>query len=67
MLTLVAGGYIIFNLFIVFLASWLYLQGGRNLVKWISPSARRERKARAKHEEEKNNNSNVQQQQAVKA
>lgn len=36
--------YILFNFAVVFVCSWLYLQGGRKVVAALSPKARKERK-----------------------
>jgi ABC-type multidrug transport system permease subunit/ABC-type multidrug transport system ATPase subunit len=35
----------VFNIAVVFICSWLYLQGGRKLKRSVSPAARREKKA----------------------
>ena len=35
----------VFNIAVVFLCSWLYLQGGRKVMRSVSPAARKEKKA----------------------
>ena len=43
--------YILFNFAVVYLCSWLYLQGGREIKQFFSPKARKEKKARMKAQE----------------
>ena len=43
-----------FNIVVVFVCSWLYLQGGRSIKRTVSPSARREQKHRREQEQAAN-------------
>jgi ATP-binding cassette, subfamily G (WHITE), member 2, SNQ2 len=50
----VIGVYVIFNFAVVFICSWLYLQGGRKIRSFFSPTSRRNRKEmRKRHEGDK--------------
>lgn len=42
--------FVIFNIAVIFACSWLYLQGGRSLMKKFSPAARKEKKLRQQGE-----------------
>ncbi|KAJ9620280.1 ATP-binding cassette transporter snq2 [Taxawa tesnikishii (nom. ined.)] len=44
--------YIVFNFSVVFICSWLYLQGGRKIKRFFSPAARKEKKATKQRERE---------------
>ena len=37
-------GYLVFNFAVVFLCTWLYLQGGRGILQKLSPKARKQRR-----------------------
>lgn len=44
--------YVLFNFAVVFVASWLYLQGFRQIAAYLSPRARKEKKIRKAQENE---------------
>ncbi|OCL11732.1 hypothetical protein AOQ84DRAFT_386625 [Glonium stellatum] len=44
-------GYVIFNFAVVFVCSWLYLQGGRQIKSFFSPTARRSKKEMKKRQQ----------------
>ncbi|KAK4983719.1 ATP-binding cassette transporter snq2 [Elasticomyces elasticus] len=44
--------YIIFNFAVVFVCSWLYLQGAKDIKRFFSPAARKEKKARERSTKE---------------
>jgi ATP-binding cassette, subfamily G (WHITE), member 2, SNQ2 len=45
-------GFCAFNFAVVFICSWLYLQGGRNIKRSLSPKARKERKTMHKRQQD---------------
>ena len=45
-------GFCVFNIVVVFLCSWLYLQGGQKVIRTVRPAARKERKALKERERE---------------
>jgi ATP-binding cassette subfamily G (WHITE) protein 2 (SNQ2) len=47
--------YIFFNFAVVFVCSWLYLQGAGKIKKFFSPAARQQKKAAKQREQEGQN------------
>lgn len=56
---IITGGFCVFNFAMVFICSWLYLQGGKNIKATLSPKARKERKMIAKRESEASGGNNA--------